>query len=41
MQVITSVKKLQSQVNAWKRAGEKIALVPTMGCLHAGHLALV
>lgn len=32
---------LRRQVRDWRAAGERVALVPTMGDLHAGHLALV
>jgi pantoate--beta-alanine ligase len=38
---ITSVNSLRETVAAWRAAGERVALVPTMGALHAGHMALV
>jgi len=41
MQTIHHITDLRDSVQRWRRAGERIALVPTMGNLHAGHLKLV
>jgi len=41
MDRVNSIKELRQRVAAWRAAGDRIALVPTMGNLHAGHLELV
>ncbi len=41
METVHSAASLREHLQRWRRAGERIAFVPTMGNLHAGHLALV
>ena len=41
MQVIARPNELRELIAGWRRRGERVAFVPTMGNLHAGHHRLV
>ena len=41
IEVVRTVSDLRAHISDWGELGETVGLVPTLGGLHDGHLALV